>query len=1335
MNRIVPTCLLVVIWTLFAGPVHAADQSDIQFELTPELFGSESYQPGPFVVHLHCGDGTATAKLLTQSSTVAQGLDLDPKNIAIAKANQSSQPNYGSRLTFRTFDGKHLPFINNTVNVIVSAAELAASPAEIHRVLAPGGVAIFRSRTKPTIDESLASVTSIDRGRYRGFYRLGKKWPTDIDEWTHHMHGPDNNRVARDTRLAPPLSHLQWSVGPRYTRHHEYMSSFQAMVSAHGRIFYIIDEGKHDSILLPPDWKLIARDAFNGIVLWKRPLDNWFNHLWPFKSGPLTLPRRLVVQGDRVFVTLGIGSPISVLDATSGKVLHSLEGTEGTEEIIIDGNRLFAVKRDWLTEANKHEVKERIRNGASTGEVTRRFGGAISRNQTVMAFDLTTRKMLWEHATRVAPLGIGARDGTVYIFDGQAVTRRNAADGREIWRSDPLLKKPQYYAVNYACNLVCDDQKILVGSAAGESMLALSAKDGSVLWSKPQYRSGRHAARDLFLIDDKAWTTNTLVANMALPDVPGTGNPRSSRVTGYDLNSGDVASDFLPKNDVYSMNARCHMSAATENFLITSRTGTELVSLTDKEWHIHHWMRGACLYGLMPANGIIYAPPNPCACYTQSKLNGFNAVTGFDEQWASTVESHGGQTLVRGTANGTPARNPIEQDAWPVYRHDNARSGSTASKVALPLQTGWRTEGFDELTGLVVAGGLCVFAEKKRHTVHALDAQTGSRKWAFVAAGRIDSPPTIAGPSLLFGSADGWLYHLRTSDGELVWKRRIAQADLSLFVRSQPESVWPLSGSVLVQDGKVYCVAGRSAFLDGGLRLAVVDAATGELLFDNRMDDRDPHDGENMQQHIALQNMPVALPDLLSGDGENLYMLTQQFDLEGKRTHIKNAAFEKGVKMGIDREHIFSATGFLDDNSFHRTYWVYGNSFLEGCSMPNAGWFEMGRISPSGKMLCFDDKNVYGYGQFPEYAKWSGPLRYSLFSVNKAPKSYTPGMSDEELSKIKPDWRKWRSARLPKVEFGFEWRFRPSVRAKAIIKTADTLFVAGPEDLIDEEIVYGNTRSRLNRELLKRQNQALLSEKGGKLLAISVTNGGIVQTIDLESGPVWDGMAAAYDKLFIACKDGSVVALANDGTKNAEGTYNPDALKQPKVMLPVSSVGSLSPRSASAVTRRGSPRQPTIHVTKRPTPTSTATLTKIGGRIVTASSFQPGREVDYIIDGNPATFWHTRFAGGDAKPPHYVILQVPTGTQITGMSYTAWSGGNGNGHVKAFAVSVSPDGKNWSDPIESGDLKIGHAGVQSIAFPGPCTEPFIKFQVTASRSSGNRFLAAIGELDVVVDSR
>ena len=40
-----------------------------------------------------------------------------------------------------------------------------------------------------------------------------------------------------------------------------------------------------------------------------------------------------------------------------------------------------------------------------------------------------------------------------------------------------------------------------------------------------------------------------------------------------------------------------------------------------------------------------------------------------------------------------------------------------------------------------------------------------------------------------------------------------------LMAFEQWQSVWPLHGSILVQDGEAWLVAGRSVFLDGGMRL------------------------------------------------------------------------------------------------------------------------------------------------------------------------------------------------------------------------------------------------------------------------------------------------------------------------------------------------------------------------------------------------------------------------------------------------------------------------------------------------------------------------------------
>jgi len=124
-------------------------------------------------------------------------------------------------------------------------------------------------------------------------------------------------------------------------------------------------------------------------------------------------------------------------------------------------------------------------------------------------------------------------------------------------------------------------------------------------------------------------------------------------------------------------------------------------------------------------------------------------------------------------------------------------------------------------------------------------------------------------------------------------------------------------------------------------------------------------------------------------------------------------------------------------------------------------------------------------------------------------------------------------------------------------------------------------------------------------------------------------------------------------------------------------------------------------------------------------------EKEKMQDGSNRTFWHTRFKPTLAKPPHYVILENPKGNQIEGLSYATWSGGNGNGQVKAYSIHLSDDGKSWGAPIVEGELEIRLASEHPILFPKPTTRRFIKFLVTDAFTLDGRSLASIGKLDVM----
>ena len=209
------------------------------------------------------------AKNWSKPGYVCQCLETNPEEVSGLRERIRAAGVYGT-VTARLYDGSRLPFIDNSVNRLVSSDSEVTSE-EVLRVLVPGGVAIIDGR------------------------EISKPWPQDIDDWTHYHHDPQGTMVGGDTVVGPPRR-LQWMGEPKWLRNHDFMSSMHAMVSVGGRVFYIIDEGLRNHIFLPSNWKLIARDAFNGTILWKQPLKDWHPNNWPLKSGPGDLPRRLVAD-------------------------------------------------------------------------------------------------------------------------------------------------------------------------------------------------------------------------------------------------------------------------------------------------------------------------------------------------------------------------------------------------------------------------------------------------------------------------------------------------------------------------------------------------------------------------------------------------------------------------------------------------------------------------------------------------------------------------------------------------------------------------------------------------------------------------------------------------------------------------------------------------------------------------------------------------------------------------------------------------------------------------------------------------------------------------------
>ncbi len=1083
---------------------------------------------GGLIVHINCGDGLLTEALKANDSYLVQGLDPAIENVQKARQYITEKQEYGP-IAVAQLTGNRLPYKDNLVNLIVSEDLGNISMDEVMRVLTPNGVAM----TKRAI----------------GWKKTVKPLPAGMDEWNQYLYNAAGNPVSQDETISP-IKHYQWIGSPRWGRHHDTTASMSAMVSANGRMFYILDEGPTESIQLPAENYLVARDAYNGTILWKLAIPEWQNHLFTLKSGPAYLPRRLVAVGDRVYVTLGLNAPLSELDAATGETLRTFAGTEETTEIILSDEQLFLVA--GRAEKNKETYAPKITYVWENADWARAEWGWSGEESRIMALNISDGKVLWTKSSPVAPLSLSADSEAVYFYDGASMVSIKRDSGEDNWKSEAIKRRAIDTA--YAPRVVVY-KDVVIFSTGLRSMVALSAVDGKKLWDAPQPGSGHYSPEDIYVIDDLVWSGET--ANVQ----------DKGTYTGRDLYTGEVKAEIPCDVNIYWFHQRCYPGKATENYIMTSRTGIEFVDLhaEDHYWTVNHYTRGGCIYGIMPSNGLVYTPPHACACYMEAKLNGFCAMGPAGESKADLEAAAAQNRLEKGPAYDAEITDDAGSEDWPTYRHDTKRSSYTTSRVSENVESQWRIKLGGKLSGPVVAGNRVYVSKVDAHTVYAIDAASGEVVWSAMVGGRVDSPPTIYQGRVLFGSADGYVYCVRAADGALIWRFRAAPMDRRMVAFEQVESVWPVHGSVLIQDDRVYCVAGRSVFLDGGMRLLQLDPRTGEKLSEVILDENDPETGENLHKYVQGLNMPVGLPDILSSDGEYLYMRSQQFDLQGNRKHIavRNVNDQTG-----EGAHVFSPVGFLDDTQFSRSYMMYGKSVSSGWG----SWEVMGRLTPSGRLIAVDDQNVYGYGRKPEFLSESIVLEYQLYAAAKSsdekaiqrvnqplmpmPKpgakiAPQPKAGAKTAPKLGPspapkpgqqytgvnvfrstgDWQLRQGIPLAdQTAVNYRWRVdKPALQVRAMVLSDKTLFIAGPPDIVDEEKAFFALNDAAVLETLAEQSALLKGKEGALLWAVSAGNGKKLAEYKLDSLPVWDGMIAANGKLFLATMDGEVACLAEKG--------------------------------------------------------------------------------------------------------------------------------------------------------------------------------------------------------------
>jgi hypothetical protein len=116
------------------------------------------------------------------------------------------------------------------------------------------------------------------------------------------------------------------------------------------------------------------------------------------------------------------------------------------------------------------------------------------------------------------------------------------------------------------------------------------------------------------------------------------------------------------------------------------------------------------------------------------------------------------------------------------------------------------------------------------------------------------------------------------------------------------------------------------------------------------------------------------------------------------------------------------------------------------------------------------------------------------------------------------------------------------------------------------------------QKVLARQAAAMRGEHGGTLLRVNAADGTIQSGYRLATTPVFDGMASADGRLYVALSDGTVSCLGNEGKPLAQiaaaeiAEYNANAeLKAPPVRKPGTSRKPKTPGKAKGKRQSRSP--------------------------------------------------------------------------------------------------------------------------------------------------------------------
>ncbi len=313
----IPVTLLVLLGVTEFGFLAASPPATAGAELAQDLLARAGVSRGICAVLGH--EGTVALDLVRASELLVHVRDSRAGVVADLRREVDAAGFDIRRVVVDQGSLDSLPYTDNLIDVVIvttTPALRSVSASEVLRVLRPEGTAILRAgeetALKTWLGDSKADNVETWDDAAGTWMKFRKPALEGTDDWTHWERGPDNNPVSRDKVIKAP-----------------YMTQFLATpfnigmpsvtLAAGGRTFLAVGHISHHQREWDSLQKLIARNGYNGTILWERKLP----------QGYLTHRSAFIATKDTFYMM--DGSRCLLLDAATGKEKGSISipGVEG----------------------------------------------------------------------------------------------------------------------------------------------------------------------------------------------------------------------------------------------------------------------------------------------------------------------------------------------------------------------------------------------------------------------------------------------------------------------------------------------------------------------------------------------------------------------------------------------------------------------------------------------------------------------------------------------------------------------------------------------------------------------------------------------------------------------------------------------------------------------------------------------------------------------------------------------------------------------------------------------------------------------------------------------